>query len=94
MHLSDVANPVLIEGTAELNNLGQVTLTIKQVGALIYWNGTDLQSERTEINANLINGLWTYELDQPVPRDVVIRAFANDGNGTRIRSDRTRINAE
>ena len=94
MHLSDVANPVLIEGTAELNNLSQVTLNIKQVGALIYWNGTDWQSERTEINANLINGLWTYELDQPVPRDVVVRAFANDGNGNRIRSDRTRINAE
>ena len=86
-----VNNPVRIVGTAHLAELSTVKLVVKQKGARNYWNGNDWQSGRIEINASLTDENWTYDLDQPNPRDVVVRAIAIDANGTRLFSDRVTL---
>ena len=86
-HRATVADPVTIEGSVDMNNLGAVKLVIKEVGARNYWNGVEWLSTRSRVDATSSGGLWAYELAQPAPRDVVVQAIAIDGNGTRIVSD-------
>lgn len=87
-HQSTVSNPLLIEGSVSIDNLVEVNILIKEVGARNYWNGTAWQSGRDEFPVLVQDGSWAYELNQPEPRDVVIRAIAVDSAGNRHFSER------
>jgi len=93
-HKSTQTNPVRIEGTAELADLDVVWLVIKQMGATNYWNGTDWQSTRTRVSASLSGEQWSYDLVQPIPNNVMVRAIAKGGNGARVASERVRIDID
>jgi len=94
LHKANEPNPVTMQGTADLDSLTEVKLVIKQRGARNYWNGTTWQSARVEIDATLNGNQWHYVLTQPQPRNVVIRAFAVNIDGTRIASKRVMVDIE
>lgn len=91
-HQSTESNPLLITGNAQLIDLSAVSLLIKEDGARRYWNGSTWQLGRKEVFADLSGGEWSYSLSQSTQSSIIIIAFASDGNGTRIRSDRVQVN--
>lgn len=93
-----VTDPVSIIGEVEPVGLSSLKLVIKALGEQSYWNGTDWQNERIELDADSLSGRnWSYLLNQPNNNiiDVVVVALARYQNvNSRLRTGRLEIHFE